>query len=77
MNINEEYDEQYFLSNFLTKKKKIVFDPCFLSKLQLFKGPLSGLKQFLANESPLEMMKNAFYLSLRALLVLKLFKFLS
>ena len=76
MNINEEYDEQYFLSNFLTKKK-IVFDLCFLSKLQLFKGPLSGLKQFLANECPLEMMKNAFYLSLRALLVLKLFKFLS
>ena len=76
MNIHEEYDEQYFFVKFFDEKK-IVFDLCFLSKLQLFKGPLSGLKQFLANESPLEMMKNAFYLSLRALLVLKLFKFLS
>ena len=32
----------------------------------LFKGSLSGLRQFLANESPLKMMKNAFYLTLKA-----------
>ena len=42
-----------------------------------FKGALSGLKQFLATESPFKMMKNAFYFTLRALFVLKIFKFLS
>ena len=41
------------------------------------KGVLSGLRQFLENESPLKMMKNAFYFTLKALIVLKLFKFLS
>ena len=40
----------------------------------VFKGPLSGLRQFLAIESPLKMMKNAFYFTSKALLVLKIFK---
>ena len=39
-------------------------------------GPLSGLRQFLPNESPLKMMENAFYFILKALLVLKIFKYL-
>ena len=43
----------------------------------LFKGGLSGLRQFLAAESPLKMMKNAFYFTSKALFVLKIFKFLS
>ena len=42
-----------------------------------FNGSLSGLRQFLAAESPLEMMKNAFYFTSKALFVLKVFKFLS
>ena len=42
-----------------------------------FKGALSGLGQFLATESPLKMMKNAFYFTSKALFVLKIFKFLS
>ena len=42
-----------------------------------FKGALSGLRQFLATESPLKMMKNAFYLTLKALFVFNIFKFLS
>ena len=42
-----------------------------------FKGALSGLRQFLANESPLKMMENTFYFILKALFVLKIFKFLS
>ena len=42
-----------------------------------FKGALSGLRQFLATERPLKMMKNAFYFTSKALLVLKIFKFLS
>ena len=42
-----------------------------------FKGALSGLRQFLATESPLRMMKNAFYLTSKALFFLKTFNFLS
>ena len=42
-----------------------------------FKGALSGLRQLLAIERPLKMMKNAFYLTSKALFVLKIFKFLS
>ena len=34
---------------------------------------LLGLRHFLTAESPLKMMKNAFYLMLKALLVLRLF----
>ena len=39
------------------------------------KGALSILRQFLTNESPLKMMKNAFYFTSKALFVLKIFKF--
>ena len=46
-------------------------------KFKLLKGILSGLRQFLAKESPLIMMKNAFYVTLKALFILKIFKFLS
>ena len=41
------------------------------------KGALSGLRQFLTNESPLKMMKIAFYFTLKTLFVLKIFTFLS
>ena len=41
------------------------------------KGAPSGLRQFLANKSPLKMMKNAFNFTSKALFVLKIFKFLS
>ena len=43
----------------------------------IIKDALSGLKQFLATESPLKMMKNAFYVTSKALFVLKIFKCLS
>ena len=42
-----------------------------------FEGALSGVKQFLVSESPLKMMKNAFYFTLKAFFVLKILKFLS
>ena len=45
--------------------------------LTCIKGALSGLRQFLANERPLKVMKNAFYFTLKAHFVLKIFKFLS
>ena len=41
------------------------------------KGALSGLRQFLPTESPLKIMKNAFYFTLKALFVLKIFKLFS
>ena len=43
----------------------------------VIKGALSGLRQFLATESPLKMKKNAFYFISKALFVLKIFNFLS
>ena len=42
-----------------------------------FKDVLSGLRQFLAPESSLKMMKNAFYSTSKTLFVLKIFMFLS
>ena len=41
------------------------------------KGAISGLRQVLAIESPLKMMKNAFYFTSRALFVLNISKFFS
>ena len=43
--------------------------------LQL-KGSFSGLRQFLATETPLKIMKNAFYFTLNVFYVLNIFKFL-
>ena len=45
--------------------------------VQPIKGALSGLKQFLAIQNTLKMLKNAFYFTLKALFVLKIFKLLS
>ena len=46
-----------------------------LGQVITVKGALLGLRQFLATESPLKMMKNAFTLKTR--FVLKIFQFLS
>ena len=45
--------------------------------INVVKGALSGLRQFLATESPLNMMKNNFYFTSESLFFLKIFKFLS
>ena len=50
---------------------------CRLCSKRKFKGALSGLRQYLASESPLRMMKNGFYFTFKALFVLKIFQFLS
>ena len=47
------------------------------TKYPTIKCTRSGLRQFLATESSLKMMKNAFYFTLKDLFVLKIFKFLS
>ena len=52
----------------------IIYCHCYYHYI---KGALSDLKQFLATESPLKAMKNAFYFTLKALFLLKKFKFLS
>ena len=57
-----------------------VDNPCSVLQRKDFieiKGALSSLRKFLRTESPLKMMKNAFYFTLKARLVLKIFKFLS
>ena len=41
---------------------------------EMFKGAFSGPRQFLPAKSPLTMMKNAFYITLKTLFVLKIFK---
>ena len=45
--------------------------------LSEIKGALSGLRQYLATESPIKIMRNVFYSISRALFVLKIFRFLS
>ena len=48
-----------------------------MSDITGVKGPpLSGLRKFLTTESPLKIMKIAFYFMLKALFVLKIFTFL-
>ena len=42
-----------------------------------FKGALSGLRQFLAIERTLKMIKNAFYFISNAIFILKIFKYFS
>ena len=67
------------LKIFLNNKNISIIPPLYLLHEFVidFKGALSALRQFLVNESPLKMIKNAFYFSLKTLSVLKIFKFLS
>ena len=67
---------------FLTQKhrkitKNISRPEVFYKKGVLNYSALYGLRQFLITENPLKMMKNAFYFTLKALFILKIFKFLS
>ena len=48
-----------------------------LSSKCSLKGALSSLRLLLATESPLKLMKNAFYFILKALLAVRIFTFLS
>ena len=54
----------------ITNRKSVTFSVSI-------KSALWGLRQFLAIESPLEMMKKKFYFILKPPVVLKIFKFLS
>ena len=73
------YSDYYYDQNFTVRhspKLRVLriqfFERCFKHK-----GALSGLRQNLTTESPLKMMNNAFYFTLKALFVLKMFKLLS
>ena len=57
------------MRNGISNKMKYVHD--------IIKIPLAGLRQFLKIDSPLNVMKNAFYFMLKALFVLEIFPFLS
>ena len=46
-----------------------------VSKIQAIKDTHKGLRQFLITESSLKTIKNAFYITLKALFVLKILKF--
>ena len=54
-----------------------VNDSCGTVGLIRFKGALSGLRESLTTESPLKIMKNAFYFTLKLIFALKIFWFLS
>ena len=56
---------------------KLQLNNSYLNNKKPFKGIFSSLRQFLATESSLKMIKNASYFTLKALFVLKMFKFLS
>ena len=55
----------------------INYSVVIFQEVELLKDPLSGLRQFLASESPLKLMKNAFYFTSKFIFVLKIVKFLS
>ena len=55
----------------------ILFKTFFTVDFHMVKGALGGLRQFLATESPLKVMKNNFYFTSKALFVLKIFNVFS
>ena len=72
--LGRETGKTFFLSWTEIKKMNAIANNV---QVKEFKGTLSGLRQFLATESPLKMMKNAFYFTPKALFILKIFKFSS
>ena len=48
---------------------------CLLTSFRSLKGAISCLRQFLATEIHLKVMKSTFYSTLKAAFVLKIFKF--
>ena len=86
--IKKEALAQVFSCEFCeTFKNKFFYrtppDDCFCTiiiiiiVINLFKGPLSGLRHFLTTESPLKIMKNVFYFMLKALFIISIFTFFS
>ena len=70
------FSDHLALSDHFGKTKQKILQKCKQIKNHL-KGASSYLRKFLATESYLKMMKNAFYFTLKALFALMIFKFLS
>ena len=70
---------EHFFAVFMTKSFSCKsFDVKTTDDLIFFiKSTLSGLRQFLTTANLFEMMNNAFYVTLKALFILKILKFLS
>ena len=62
---------------FFLSLTNLIFADSHLKIHPAVKGTLSGLRQFLAIESVLKMMKSDFYFTSKVFFVLKIFKFLS
>ena len=67
----------WFKFSFLFNRKLGLFDFENVTIPYKIWGPLLGLIQFLATESPLKMIKNVFYFTSKTLFVPKIFKILS
>ena len=68
--MKELYPLRALSGNDALRPKRIFF-------LRNAKDAVSGLRRFLATKSSLKMMKNAFYFTLKAFFLLKIFKLLS
>ena len=55
----------------------LTFTKLLQQTVKLIKSVLSGLRQFMPTKSPLKTIRNAFYLTLKALSICKMFRFLS
>ena len=79
--ISKEPEDEQMLYLTLSWRRLDKSMDCFLHdnglRHERVKGALSGLRQFSVNKTPLKMMKNVFYFTLKALFILKIFKFLS
>ena len=69
-------------NNLSDKCQETILQPLYKRHRQMsspgsIEDALSGLGQLLATKSPLKMVKNVFYFTLKALFVVKIFKFLS
>ena len=74
--INFEINLVFLIKPFFYMTKSLVKNLNILKTKRAFKGKLSGSWQILATVSTLKMMKNAFYFTLKATFILKMFKFL-
>ena len=62
----------HFLQN---TSRRLLLEGVLRHQINVFKGALSDLRQFLATENPLKVIANAVYFTLEVFFVLKLFNF--
>ena len=72
-----QYHKKYFILQFVINSIQFVFNSISPTVLKVGLSPSKKNFVICVIESPLKMMKNAFYFILKAFFVLKIFKFLS